>query len=260
MHPQINIAIRAARRGGDILLRAMDRLETLKIHSKEHLEYAMAVDLLVEQSIVEVISTAYPLDSFLTEEQGEIWKEDLSQVWVVDPLDGTLNFLHGFPYFSISIAKKINGRIEYAVVYNPLSQDIFYAVRGEGAFLNTARRIRVSKREKLNGALVATNLPRGIGSQKAYSDFSEALLSEIAAFRRTGSIALDLAYVAAGYLDASVCVGFEEWDVAAGMLLVREAGGIVTDFKGGDNILKEKNFVASNPKQLKVLLPHVKNL
>ncbi len=260
MHPQVNIAVRAARRAGDIILRAMDRLEGLKIHEKGHHDYASEVDLQAEQAIIDIIAASYPEDSFLTEEQGEIWKGDPDQVWVIDPLDGTLNFLHGFPHFAVSIAKKVNGRVEHAVVYNPITQDIFAATRGEGANLNAARRLRVSKRGSLNGALVATNLPRTAGDQTAYHDFMAATLPEVAAFRRTGSTVLDLAYVAAGLLDAAVCVGFEEWDVAAGMLLVREAGGLVTDFKGGDDILKEKRFLAGNPKQMKGLLPYLKSL
>ncbi len=260
MHPQVNIAIRAARRAGDIILRAMDRLENLKVQDKGRHDYASEVDLQAEQAIIEIIAGAYPEDSFLTEEQGEIWKGDRDQVWVIDPLDGTLNFLHGFPHFAVSIAKKVNGRVEHAVVYNPITQDIFTATRGEGASLNASRRLRVSKLAQLNGALIATNLPRNSGDQSAYHTLMEETLPEVAAFRRTGSTVLDLAYVAAGLLDTAICVGFEEWDIAAGALLVREAGGLVTDFKGGDAILQEKRFVAGNPKQVRAVLPHLKNL
>ncbi|MCX7122899.1 MAG: inositol monophosphatase family protein [Gammaproteobacteria bacterium] len=260
MHPQVNIAVRAARRAGDIILRALDRLESLKIHEKGHNDFVTEIDLQVEQAMIEIIAGAYPQDSFLTEEQGEIWKDDPDQIWVIDPIDGTLNFLHGFPHFAVSIAKKVNGRVEHGVIYNPVTQDIFTATRGEGASLNASRRLRVSKRAQLSGALIATNLPRAEGEQAAYQEFLEATLPEVGAFRRTGSTVLDLAYVAAGHLDAAICVGFKEWDVAAGILIVREAGGMVTDFKGGDHVLKENRFLASNPKQMKALLPHLKNL
>ena len=242
------------------MLRALDRRESFKVHEKGHNDFVTEVDLQVEQAMIEIIAGAYPQDSFLTEEQGEIWKEDRDQIWVIDPIDGTLNFLHGFPHFAVSIAKKVNGRVEHGVIYNPITQEVFTATRGEGANINASRRLRVSKHAQLTGSLIATNLPRSDGAQAAYHELMEATLPQVGAFRRTGSTALDLAYVAAGYLDAALCVGFEEWDVAAGILLVREAGGLVTDFKGGDNMLKDKRFLATNPKQMKVLLPHLKSL
>ncbi len=249
MHAQINIAIRAARRAGDIILRALDRRDE-----------ARPIDLQVEQAIIDIIAAAYPQDSFLTEEQGEIWKEDRDNIWVIDPLDGTLNFMHGFPHFAVSIAKKVKGRVEQAVIYNPVTQDIFTATRGEGAHLNAAKRIRVSKQPTLKGALLATNLPRKQTGEAAYAQFVDAVMPEVAAFRRTGSTALDLAYLAAGYVDAFVCTEFFEWDVAAGLLLVREAGGVVTDFKGAEGMIESRQLVAGNPKQVKALLPQLKNL
>lgn len=253
MHPNITIAVRAARKAGDIISRALDRLPDLNVREKNHNDYVTEIDLKAEQAIIEILNTAYPTDSFLTEEQGEIWNEDRDTVWVIDPIDGTLNFMHGFPHFSVSIAKKVKGRIEQAVIFNPATQDIFTATRGEGAALND-RRIRVSKRSGLHGALIASNLPRAEEKSGAYQKMTEKLLPEIGALRRTGSTALDLAYVAAGYLDAFACVNFYEWDIAAGLLLVREAGGIVTDLKGGEEIVKENTLLATNPKLIKPLL------
>lgn len=252
-HSNLTIAVRAARKAGDIIARALDRLDRLHVQEKGPNDFVTDIDLQAEQVIIDIIRTAYPADSFLTEEQGEIWGEDRDTVWVIDPLDGTLNFLHGFPHFAISIAKKVKGRVEQAVIFNPVSQDLFTAIRGEGAALND-RRIRVSKRTSLHGALIATNLPRLGDHTPVYQILREKTMPEIGALRRTGSTALDLAYVAAGFLDAFVCVHFYEWDVAAGLLLVREAGGLVTDLQGGDDIFRHNTLLAAPVKLAKPLL------
>lgn len=253
MHPQVNIMIRAARRAGDIMLQALDRREKLEIQEKKRNDFVTEVDLQVEQTLIHLLQESFPNESFLTEEQGEIWGEDRDSIWVIDPIDGTLNFIHGFPYFAISIAKKIKGRIEHGVIYNPASQDIFAATRGEGASLN-GRRIRVSRQNHLHGALLASNTARLEATRSPCQTLVDKILPEIGALRRTGSIALDLAYVAAGQLDALICEPFCEWDVAAGLLLVREAGGRVTDLKGGDEVLNGTQLIATTPKLLKSLL------
>lgn len=253
MHPNLTIAVRAARKAGDIIVRSMDHLDKIDIQEKKHNDFVSEIDLKAEQAIIDILHTAYPTDSFLTEEQGEIWYEDRETIWVIDPIDGTLNFLHGLPHFSISIARKVKGRIELAVIFNPASQELFTAVRGEGAALND-RRIRVGKRTNLHGALVATNMPRADDSMPIYQKVMDKILPEVGALRRTGSTALDLAYVAAGFLDAFVCRHFFEWDIAAGLLLIREAGGMVTDLKGGEDMLKQDSLLASNPKLMKTFL------
>ena len=254
MHPNITIAVRAARKAGAIIVRALPHLTDIEVKEKHSNDYVTDIDLKAEQAVVEIINAAYPTDSFLTEEQGEIWHEDRDTVWVIDPIDGTLNFIHGFPHFCVSIAKKVQGKVEQAVIFNPVTQDLFTATRGEGASLND-RRIRVAKRTNLHGALVANSLPRSSGGEALLQKINEKLVPEIGAVRRTGSSALDLAFVAAGYLDAFVCDHFQEWDVAAGMLLVREAGGMVVDLKGSDAVMEQGQLLASNPKLLKSLLP-----
>ncbi len=250
MHPNITIAVRAVRKAGDIIVRALDRLSSLDVQEKQANDYVTDIDLKAEQAIIDILHTAYPTDSFLTEEQGEIWHEDQEAIWVIDPIDGTLNFLHGFPHFAVSIAKKVKGRVELGVIFNPVTQDMFTVVRGEGATLND-RRIRVSQRTGLHGALVASNMPRAGDRSDLYAKLMEKIVPKVGAVRRTGSSALDLAYVAAGYLDTFVCNHFQEWDVAAGILLVREAGGVVTDLQGGDAILQTGGLVASNIKLIK---------
>ena len=253
MHPNLVIATRAARKAGDIIVRSLYRLGDLTIQEKQHNDYVTEIDLKAEQAIVEILQASFPNDSFLTEEQGEIWGADRDTIWVIDPIDGTLNFIHGFPHFAISIARKANGRVEQGLIFNPVSQDLFTAAWGEGATLND-RRIRVSQRTKLKGTLVATNTPRMADAKGLHQKVLEKLVPEVGAVRRTGSTALDLAFVAAGYLDGFLCDHFQEWDVAAGILLVREAGGLVTDLKGSDAILESGTLAASNPKLLRYLV------
>lgn len=257
MHPHVNIAVRAARKAGDIIMRAYDRLDHIRIEEKGHNDFVSEVDRAAEAAIIEVIAAAYPSDSFYAEESGEIPNADKDTVWIIDPLDGTLNFLHHFPQFSVSIAQRINNRIEHAVVYNPITQELFTATRGEGALLN-GRRMRVSERHGLKGSLLVSNLPNYISPLDFYEKFIEKTVQDVAAFRRTGSTALDLAHVAAGFSDGFVCQRFAPWDIAAGLLLVREAGGLVVDFDGGDDIFAKQNLLAGNAKVVKALLGAIK--
>lgn len=253
MNPNLVIATRAARKAGNIMLQALERLDHLNVQEKKHNDFVTEIDVKAEQIIVEILQASFPNNSFLTEEQGEIWGKDRDTIWVIDPIDGTLNFMHGYPHFAVSIAKKVNGRVEQGLIYNPASQDVFTATKGEGALLNN-RRLRVSKRHSLHGALIGMNFPRA-GQDQAFQDkILTQLVPQVGAVRRTGSTALDLAFVAAGYLDGFICDHFQEWDVAAGLLLVREAGGMVTDLSGGDAILDTHSLVATNPKLLRALL------
>lgn len=257
MHPHVNIAVRAARRAGDIIMRAYDRLDHIRVEEKGHNDFVSEVDRAAEAAIIEIIGTAYPNDSFHAEETGEVVNANSDNVWVIDPLDGTLNFLHHFPQFSVSIAQRINNRIEHAVVYNPISQELFTATRGEGAMVN-GRRMRVGERSGLKGSLIVSNLPNETSSLDFYQNFISKTLRDVSAFRRTGSTALDLAYVAAGFVDGFVCQRFAPWDIAAGLLLVREAGGLIVDFDGGDEMFAKQNLLAGNPKVVKSLLVAIK--
>jgi myo-inositol-1(or 4)-monophosphatase len=260
MHPHINIAVRAARKAGDIIMRAYDRTDHLRIEEKGHNDFVSEVDRAAEAAIIEIIGTAYPNDSFLGEEGGEIIKADPTTMWIIDPLDGTLNFLHHFPNFTVSIAQRKNNRLEQGVVYDPVTQELFTATRGEGAMLNS-KRMRVSERTSLRASLLSSNLPNKDGEKLPfYQRLVEKTLYDVAAFRRTGSTALDLAYVAAGFIDGFICHGFAPWDAAAGILLVREAGGLVVDFDGGEDMIGKQTLLAGNPKIVKSLLSVIQNL
>lgn len=260
MHPHINIAVRAARKAGDIIMRAYDRTDHLRIEEKGHNDFVSEVDRAAEAAIIEIIGTAYPQDSFLGEEGGELLKGDPDTVWIIDPLDGTLNFLHHFPNFSVSIAQRKNNRLEQAVIYDPVTQELFTGTRGEGAMLN-GKRMRVAERGSLRGSLISSNLPNGDPAKLPfYQKLVEKTLYDVAAFRRTGSTALDLAYAAAGYVDGFICHGFAPWDAAAGILLVREAGGLVVDFDGGDDMLAKQTLLAGNPKVVRSLLSVIQGL
>lgn len=248
MHPYLNIAIKAARRAGNIITRYLGDIETLKVHEKGLNDLVTLVDQAAEQDIIETIRRAYPEHSILGEETGYHPGKD-EYVWVIDPLDGTLNYVHGFPHFAVSIAVKYREQIEHGVVYDPLSQDLYVASRGEGAKLND-RRIRVSKHIKLEGTLIGTSFPfhnRADQVDQHFQIFKEVFI-RCSDVRRTGSAALNLAYVAAGKLDGFWESGLKEWDIAAGILLVREAGGYVTDFKGESDYLKSGNIIAGSRK------------
>jgi len=242
--PAVNVAVRAARAAGQIILRYMNRLDSLEVIEKQRHDYVSEVDKLAEAEIIRELRRAYPRDAILGEESGQIGKS--RNVWTIDPLDGTHNYLRGFPHFSVSIALVENGEPVVGVVYDPLRDELFTASKGDGAFLND-RRIRVGKRDGLGGALLVTGFPyrqrRHLDAQMA---MTRALLNEAEDIRRTGSAALDLAYVAAGRVDGYFEIGLYAWDMAAGCLLVREAGGRYCDFTGRDGIPQTGNLVAGN--------------
>lgn len=260
MHPMLNIAIRAARSAGNIIMRNVDRLDTISVSEKHRNDFVTEVDRAAEQEIIAVLRKAYPGHSILAEESGQRQGREGEYQWVIDPLDGTTNFLHGFPQFGVSIALKHRGRLDQAVVYDPVRQDLFTASRGVGAQLN-GRRIRVSPRKGLEGALLGTGFPfKHQQHLDAYLGMFKALFTQTAGIRRAGAACLDLAYVAAGRLDGFWEIGLSEWDMAAGILLIQEAGGIVTDLGGDSRQLETGNVVAGPPRlhqaMLRAIAPH----
>jgi myo-inositol-1(or 4)-monophosphatase len=244
-NPVITVMVKAARQAGTVILRHMNKLDSLNVFEKTKQDYASEVDSLAEAEIIKELKRAYPQAAFLCEESGAMGKG--KQTFVIDPLDGTSNFLHGIPHYCVSIALVENGEPIEAVIYDPIKNELFTASKGKGALLND-RKIRVTDRKDLSGALVITGTPpRDRGRIGPHLDFCKALLSTAEDIRRTGSAALDLAYVACGRSDAYFESGIKAWDVAGGMLLVREAGGRVSDFKGrGEHILDAGNIVAGN--------------
>lgn len=260
MHPMLNIGVRAARAAGNVIIRNMDRVDTLQIDRKQRNDFVSEVDRHAEAEVISILKKAYPDHAILGEESGRHGPEDSEYLWVVDPLDGTTNFLHGFPHFNVSIALKHKNRTEQAVVYNPVSQELFTATRGQGACLNN-KRIRVSRVHQLQGALVGNGFPYREGDDlEFYTKCINTFTKKCAGIRRPGAAALDLAFVAAGRLDGFWISGFSEWDVAAGALLIREAGGLVNDFEGGDQYVANRELVAGNPKIAHAMLQTFKPL
>jgi myo-inositol-1(or 4)-monophosphatase len=244
MHALLNIAVSAARKAGSFISRALERVDTLQVDSKGYNDFVSEVDRRAEQEIIQIIHKAYPHHAILAEESGEHGDND--SVWIIDPLDGTTNFLHGFPQFAVSIALQHNGRLEVAVVYDPLRDELFTAVRGSGTQLN-GRRLRVSKAKGLDGTLIGTGFPfKDQTHIDAYLGMFKSLLPRTAGIRRAGSAALDLAYVAAGRLDGFWEIGLKPWDMAAGILLIQEAGGIIGDLRGGSDFFTSGNVVTGN--------------
>jgi myo-inositol-1(or 4)-monophosphatase len=257
MHPALNIAVRAARQAGNIIARSADRVDALVINSKSKNDFVSDVDRLAEQEIINTIRKAYPHHAILAEESGESAGSDEFQ-WIIDPLDGTTNFLHGFPQYAVSIALLHKGRLDQAVIYNPISQELYTASRGGGAKLND-RRLRVTKRNSLEGALLGTGFPfRQQHLLDMYLATFKALHADTAGIRRAGSAALDLAFVAAGRLDGFWEFGLSPWDMAAGVLLIQEAGGLVGDMGGGHDYMESGNIVAGNPKVFKAMLQQIR--
>lgn len=255
----LNMAVRAARSAGNLIVRYVDRLDTLSVTAKKRNDFVSEVDHLAEDEIIRILRKAYPSHGILAEESGS--REGDEYVWVIDPLDGTTNFLHGFPQFAVSIALKHKGRIEQGVVYDPLRQELFTATRGTGALLND-RRLRVSRQTSLEGALLGTGFPFKMQQHlDTYLATFKALFPQTAGIRRAGAASLDLAYVASGRLDGFWEIGLSEWDMAAGILLVQEAGGIVGDFSGGHEFLATGNIITGNPKvfvaMVKAIQPHL---
>jgi myo-inositol-1(or 4)-monophosphatase len=259
MQPLLNIAVRAARRAGDIIVRAIPRLDGLEIHTKGRNDYVSEVDRAAEADIIETVRRLHPDHAFLGEESGA--SGDSEVVWIIDPLDGTTNFLHGFPTFAVSIGVQVRGRIEHAVVFDPMRQELFTASRGDGAQLD-GRRIRVSKQTTLEGSLVATGFPFRQDSPwvDEYLKMLRAVMMKVAGLRRPGAAALDLAYVAAGRVDGFWEMGLKPWDTAAGSLLITEAGGRIGTLTGGDYQLSG-NVIAGTPKVYAALIaelaPHI---
>jgi len=247
MQPMLNIAIRAARSAGDHIIRKMNKLSDLQVEKKGRNDFVSEVDRQAEEKIINTLLTSFPNHSILAEEQGEIEGSEKYR-WIIDPLDGTTNYLHGFPHFAVSIACEYEGRLEHGVIYDPIKQELFAASRGDGATLNN-KRIRVTRIQSTRGALLGTGFPFKHHDQlaefvKIFSEF----FTTASDIRRAGSAALDLAYVAAGRLDGFWESGLSAWDIAAGILIVREAGGVTIDYEGNENYLEHGQIISGNPK------------
>jgi myo-inositol-1(or 4)-monophosphatase len=246
MQPLLNIAVRAARRAGDLIVRNVDRVPSLGVRSKSRNDFVSEVDHLAERDIIETIRRTHPDHGFLGEESGRSGGDEF--LWIIDPLDGTTNFLHGFPVFAVSIAVQYRGRMEHAVVYDPMRQELFTASRGDGAQLD-GRKIRVSKQPALEGALIGTGFPYRANARwmDEYLSMLRLVMERTAGIRRPGAASLDLAYLAAGRLDGFWEIGLNAWDTAAGTLLITEAGGRVGTLTGGE-YRQSGNIIAGSPK------------
>ncbi|WBY04054.1 inositol monophosphatase family protein [Ramlibacter tataouinensis] len=249
LHPMLNVAIKAARAAGAIINRAALDVEAVRISQKQINDFVTEVDHASENAIIETLLTAYPDHAIWAEESGQQHGRQGSDfTWIIDPLDGTTNFIHGFPVYCVSIALRVKDRIEQAVVYDPTRNDLFTATRGRGAYLNE-RRIRVSKRTELTRCLIATGFPFRPGDNfNLYLRMMAEVMQRTAGLRRPGAAALDLAYVAAGFTDGFFETGLSPWDVAAGSLLVTEAGGLIGNFTGEADFLEQRECLAGNPR------------
>ncbi|AYV14392.1 MULTISPECIES: inositol-1-monophosphatase [Shewanella] len=260
MHPMLTIAVRAARAAGQTIMRAYTELDRIEVDAKGVNDFVTSVDKEAEAAIIYQIRKSYPDHSIVGEENGENRGTNQDYLWIVDPLDGTNNFVNGVPHFAVSIAMQYKGKTEVAVVYDPVRDELFSAVRGKGAKLNDFR-IRVNNVSDLGGSLVATGFPfKARQHTETYMKLFGETFSLCADLRRAGSAALDLAYVAAGRVDAFFELGLKPWDIAAGDLIVREAGGTVTDFSGGHNYLLSGNIVAGAPKATSLLVKRFRPL
>ena len=249
LHPMINVAIKAARAAGAIINRAALDVESVRVSQKQVNDFVTEVDQAAEQAIIDILLAAYPGHAIWAEESGRTQgAQDSDYVWIIDPLDGTTNFIHGLPIYCVSIALAVKGRVEQAVVYDPTRNDLFTATRGRGAFMND-RRLRVSKRVRLQECLISTGFPFRPGDDfKTYLSMMSEVMQRSAGLRRPGAAALDLAYVAAGFTDAFFETGLQPWDVAAGSLLVTEAGGLVGNLTGEADFLEQKECLAGSPR------------
>jgi myo-inositol-1(or 4)-monophosphatase len=262
MEPMVNIALRAARKAGEFIVRASDDLDRIGVRTKSANDFVSEVDLQSEQEIIRSLQRTYPDHAILAEESGRSGPEDAEYTWIIDPLDGTTNFIRGIPHYAVSIACLHGKRIEHAVIVDPVRREEFTASRGKGAQLN-GRRMRVSGLPSLEGALLGTGIPfKGHLEETlpAYSETMAELAAQCAGIRRGGAAALDIAYVAAGRLDGFWELGLSPWDIAAGALLVREAGGIVSDMDGSENFMDSGNIVCGNPKCFKAVLKATRRL
>ena len=244
MHPMLNIGIRAVRSAGDFITRCMDQLQGIEVTEKSRNDFVSEVDRRAELIIIDTLRKAYPDHAILAEESGAQEGDDYQ--WIIDPLDGTTNFLHGFPQFAVSVALKHKGILDQGIVYDPLRQELFTASRGDGAHLD-GRRIRVARSNSLEGALIGTGFPfRSLDRLDNYIEVFRELTAVTAGIRRPGAASLDLAYVASGRLDGFWEYGLEQWDIAAGAMLIREAGGFISDMDSGSPWTDGANVVAGN--------------
>lgn len=258
--PFINTAIEAARSAGNIIIRAVNRLDRIKISEKNPNDFVTDVDRQVEKEIIGIIHKAYPNHGFLGEEGGEVSGDDYK--WIIDPIDGTRNFIHGFPHFAVSIALMHKNKLEHGVIYDPVRQELFSASRGKGAVLND-HRIRVSQAKRMEECLLGTGFAyrHTDKASPVPANLFQMIMPLTGDIRRAGAATLDLAYVACGRLDGFWEMGLQLWDIAAGILLIKEVGGIVCDLAGGEDYLKSGNVVAANPviirSMLKTLRTHL---
>ena len=259
MHPMLNIAVKAARRAGNIISRATRNLDIVAVREKAANDFVSEVDREAEQAIIRTLREAYPDHAILAEESGASGESE--HQWIIDPLDGTTNFIHGFPHYAVAIALRHRGVVTQGVIYDPSRNDLFTATRGSGSYLND-QRLRVSKRANVKSSLLGTGFPfRQVEHIDAYLAVLRDMMKGATGVRRAGSAALDLAYVAAGRLDGFWEFGLSPWDIAAGALMITEAGGMVSDLAGESNYLETGNVVAGTPKVFVELLnaisPHL---
>ncbi len=245
MQPLVNIAVMAARSAGNFIMRHYDRADQLQVERKSRNDFVSMVDRGAEAEIIRTIHKNYPDHAILAEESGAHGKNDV--VWIIDPLDGTTNFLHRLPHFAVSIGIQVRGRLEHGVIYAPCTQDLYCASRGEGATLNN-RKLRVSGCKEIGAALIGTGVPLREEHLDRYLPMMRSVAANTAGVRRAGAAALDLAYVAAGRLDGFWELNLNPWDIAAGIVLVQEAGGVVRELDGGSDVLETGNIVASTTK------------
>jgi myo-inositol-1(or 4)-monophosphatase len=252
MQPLLNIAIRAARRAGDLIVRNVDRVPSLDVRSKSRNDFVSEIDQAAERDIIETIRRSHPDHGFLGEESGRSGGDEF--IWIIDPLDGTTNFLHGFPTFAVSLACEYRGRLEHGVIYDPMRQELFTTSRGDGAQLD-GKRIRVSKQAGLEGALIGTGFPYRANARwiDEYLAMLKTVMQHTAGIRRPGAASLDLAYVAAGRIDGFWEIGLNAWDTAAGTLLITEAGGHIGTLSGGE-YRQGGNVIAGTPKVYEALV------
>src|SRR3989304_7011222 len=260
MHPMLTAGVKGARGAGVIINRAAQDIDALTVSTKRHNDFVTEVDHAAEQAVVQILLKAFPDHAILAEESGAQGKSDY--VWIIDPLDGTTNFIHGFPQYCVSIGLRHKGTVTQAVIYDPGRNELYTATRGHGAYLHD-RRMRVSKRRQLDGALIGTGFPfREVAHIGEYMLILQKVMGQTAGVRRAGSAALDLAYVAAGRLDGFWETGLAPWDMAAGSLLIQEAGGLVADLEGESDYLQSGRIVAGSPKifaqLLQTIAPHAR--
>lgn len=262
MHPFVNIAVSAAKEAGQIIQFHAQQLDRVKVSEKSSNDFVSNVDVKAEQVIIDTIRKVYPDHGIIAEESGISQSNNDEYTWIIDPLDGTTNFIHGFPFYGVSIAVKHKNKIEHGVVYDPIRQELFSASRGQGAMLNNKRiRVNSAAQQPFSKTLIGTGFPfRNAEIAQQYFETFSAIFNQCAGVRRAGAAALDLAYVAAGRLDGFWEFGLKPWDLAAGVLLIKEAGGLVCDSHGMESYLQSGNIVAGTPKTVKSLLQLIKPL